>query len=535
MQVCLFTLNASYSHSSLALRCLAVGLKREGFSVTLIEKNLKDKRRAALEELFNANANVYGFSCYIWNITEMMAMASQLKCLRPEAIIVCGGPEVSYESEEFLARYPAVDFVISGEGEAALPQLCHGLLKQGREAVMAQGRVIKADPYKDFVYQESPYEAYPAHKPMVYYESSRGCPYACAYCLSGMEHGVVAKPVEQVLRELTVFESMPSVKTVKLVDRTFNFDPTRAVAIWRGLQSACYTKTYHFEICADLLDEEALACLARFPKGKVQLEAGVQSIHPKTLTAVHRKPDVTRLLQNLRQVKALGNIHLHADLIAGLPFESLADVGESFDAVYPCCHQLQLGFLKLLKGSPLKEKADDYGMVASPEPPYEVLKTEGLSFADLTVLHGVDAVLERFGNSGHFTYTLAEVMRRASSPFAFYRALSEEARELNNMSQLEAMRCLLSVCRPYFVGEEEALVGRMRLDYYIYEAGTCPAFLAGGGELPVLPIRRAACIKKASPHGMGEACEVHRFTFDSEGYYVIDRRGHTCLRVIPSL
>jgi len=535
MRVCLFTLNASYSHSSLALRCLAVGLKREGFAVTLCEGTLKDKRRRVLEMLYEADADVYGFSCYIWNIAEMKAFAEQLKRVRPEAVIVFGGPEVSYETEDFFVSCPSVDLILSGAGEESLPKLCRSLAEERRETVMAKGRIVMAEAYDGFVHQGVPYEDYPSDKPLVYYESSRGCPYACAYCLSATEHGVTAKSAGQVLKELTVFEAMPSVRTVKFVDRTFNFDRERAIAIWQGLQSEIYTKTYHFEICADLIDEEALACLARFPKGKVQLEAGVQSIHADTLTAIDRKPDVSRCLDHLGKLKALGNIHIHADLIAGLPFEDLDGVGLSFDAVYPRCHMLQLGFLKLLKGSPLRERATDYGMVASPVPPYEVLKTDTLSFADLTLLHRIDEVLDRFGNSGHFDHVLEGIMARVPSSFAFFRSLAEAAGEVSRLSQLDAMRCLLAVCRPYFAGDENELIGRMRLDFYTYENGSCPAFLAGGGELPVAPIRRSDSIKKASAHGMGEACEVHRFAFDPEGYYVIDRKRHTCLRVIPSL
>jgi len=535
MRVCLFTLNASYSHSSLSLRCLAVALEREGFAVTLCERSLKDKRRGVLEALHKAKADVYGFSCYVWNVSEMMAMAEQLRLLRPDATIVFGGPEVSYETEAFFSACPAADLILAGAGEESLPKLCHALAERGREAVMAEGRILIAEPYYGFGGQGVPYERYPSDKPMVYYESSRGCPYACAYCLSAAERGVTAKPAGQVLKELTVFESMPSVKTVKFVDRTFNFDRDRAIAIWQGLRSEIYTKTYHFEICADLIDEDSLACLAQFPKGKVQLEAGVQSIHADTLMAIHRKPDVTRCLDNLRKLKDLGNIHIHADLIAGLPLETLEGVGESFDAVYPCCHMLQLGFLKLLKGSPLQEKAIDYGIVASPIAPYEVLKTDALSFEDLTVLHRIDEVLDRFGNSGHFSRVLAGVMERIRSPFDFFRSLSEAADDVGRLSQLDAMRLLLSVCRPLFEGNEQELIGRMRLDYYTHEAGSCPDFLAGGGELPVAPIRRADCIKKASVHGGTETCEVHRFAFDEEGYYVIDRKRHVCFRVTPSL
>ncbi len=535
MKAALFTLNASYSHSSLALRCLAAALEEQGHEVVLCEKTLKDKRRTVLEELYRADADLYGFSCYIWNIAEMKAAARQLKLLRPEAVIVFGGPEVSFEDESFFSSCPFVDLILSGAGEEALPRLCRDLSERGLDAVKAEGRIRMAEPFRGFVTQGVPYERYPADKPLVYYESARGCPYSCAYCLSAAEKGVAAKDAETVLRELTVFETMPSVKTVKFVDRTFNFDRERAIAIWRGLRSEVYTKTYHFEICADRIDEETLNCLAALPAGKVQLEAGVQSIHADTLTAICRKSDVSLCLANLGKLKALGNLHVHADLIAGLPYETWEGVGASFDAVYPRCHMLQLGFLKLLKGSPLAKKAAEYGIVASPSAPYEALMTDTLSFDELQRLHRIEETLERFGNSGHFAYTLERAIARVGSPFAFFSGLSEAVGEMNGLSQLRAFRLLLDFCRPYFGDGEQELIGRLRLDFYTYETGTCPAFLAGGGELPVAPIRRVDCIRKASAAGMAEACEVHRFSFDPEGYYVIDRKNHRCERVIPSL
>lgn len=535
MRIVLFTLNASYSHSALALRCLAVALKRKGFEVLLCEKTLKDKHRTVLSELYRLNADIYGFSCYIWNIAEMRCVAEQLKLLRPEAVILFGGPEVSYETEAFFSQYPFVDFLLSGAGEETLPALCRAIQERGADAVKNDGRIYAGGAYSGFVAQGVPYREYPTDKPMVYYESARGCPYACSYCLSAVEKGVCAKPSGQVLEELTVFEEMPSVKVVKFVDRTFNFDRERTLAIWRGLQSDIYTKIYHFEICADLMDEELIRCLAAFPKGKIQLEAGVQSVHADTLSAIHRKPDVSRCLANLEALKALGKVHIHADLIAGLPFETLEGVGVSFDAVYPCCHMLQLGFLKLLKGSPLMAEAETYGILTSPSAPYEVLRTHALSFEDLLFLHKVDDVLDRFSNSGHFAYTLEGVWAHVSSPFSFFSVLAEAVDEVNGLSQLKAMQLMLTVCRPYFGSDEQELIGRMRLDFYIHEVGSCPAFLVGGGELPVAPIRRAACLQKAAADSSAAACEVHRFSFDPEGYYVVDRRQHSCQRVIPAL
>ena len=399
---------------------------------------------------------------------------------------------------------------------------------------MVAGRIRRAETYVGFLEDGVSYSPDTA-RPMVYYESSRGCPYACSYCLSAAERGVRAKPPSRVLEELKAFETMPAVKIVKFVDRTFNFDRRRACAIWEGLLSEEYSKIYHFEIAAELIDEETLAVLSRFPRGKIQLEAGVQSTNPETLAAIHRSQEVNRSLTWLKRLRALGTIHIHADLIAGLPHENFARFAVSFDETYPVCDQLQLGFLKLLKGTPLYREAEGFGIVASPEPPYEVLKTNDLSFADLLRLHRIEAALERFGNSGHFTHTLTAIWEKGISPFSFFDGLAEVMGDGEGLSQLRAIERLKTYCLSLLdQGEGEALIGRLRLDYYIHECGNCPSFLAGGGESVVAPIRRSFCLGKC-PDYPRQATEVHHFAFDTEGYYVIDRKGHRVTRVLCDL
>ncbi len=532
MKAVLFTLNASYIHKSLSLRCLAPMLAARGWETVTVEFSVKEKRLNVLDRLYREAADVYGFSCYIWNITEMKQVAEKLKKLRPEAAIIFGGPEVSFEDEAFFESHGYVDFIVAGEGEEALPSLCEAIRERGLPSVREEGRIVSAGPYKGFAKEGVLYREEEAlDSSVVYYESCRGCPFSCAYCLSAAGEGVRAKEAGQVLRELLDFEKLGNIKIVKFVDRTFNFDRRRAVAIWRGLLSEAYTKTYHFEICAELLDEEAFAVLSRFPKGKIQVEAGVQSTHPETLEAIRRSQNVRLCLDNLRRLKEAGNLEVHADLIAGLPCEDLPTFGKSFDDVYGVCDDLKLGFLKLLKGSPLHREAERYGIVCASDPPYEVLRTAALSFSDLVFLHNVETVLERFGNSGHFSYTLKAVMPTVPSPFGFFAALAEFPGMSGELSQLRAIGLFRDFCLSLGVLEEKELTGRLRLDYYIHEAGSAPAFLAGGGELAVGPTFRALAIQKAGFGREGSGVEVHSFSFDPEGLYVTDRRRHRCIRV----
>ena len=277
---------------------------------------------------------------------------------------------------------------------------------------------------------------------LVYYESARGCPYSCAFCLSSTQTGVRAKSAEDALRDLLSFEEIKGPVTIKLVDRTFNFDTARAKKIWRGLLDEKYTKRYHFEICAGLLDEECFNILAAFPKGKIRLEIGLQSTNEKTLAAVSRHQSATATLNAAKRLKKAGNLHLHLDLIAGLPFEDYASFAASFDAAYFCADVLQLGFLKLLHGTPLRKSAAAYGIVASQTPPYTVLKTDRLTFEELHRLHGIADLLDRLQEKGRFAHGLHYILSRTGSPFAFFENFldylgSHDGRALQKIAQRE--------------------------------------------------------------------------------------------------
>ena len=423
MRITLFALNGSYAHSALSVRCLQTALRGAGLDAEILEGNLRDRTLSLLAALAAQNADLYGFSCYIWNVEQMLSLAESLKAIRPDCRILLGGPEVSYATERFVAL-PFVDHIITGEGEEAIVLLARDLA-DGK----APPRVIAGTPDTNFAARGIHYAKNHPVPPLVYYESSRGCPFSCAFCLSSAEKGVRAKPAEQALAELLEFEQIAGNFTVKLVDRTFNFDRERAKTIWRGLLDEKYTKCYHFEIAAHLLDEESFEILSKFPQGKVRLEIGLQSTNKKTLAAVSRHTDAEAVLHAAKRLTEQNACHVHLDLIAGLPHEDMESFARSFDAAYGACHVLQLGFLKFLHGTALRENAAAFGAAFEAKSPYTVLKTDVLSFEDICKLHRISDLVERLCDSEKFVHSLPFILSFSHSPFAFFAELDDYLNE----------------------------------------------------------------------------------------------------------
>ena len=469
MKIVLFSLNASRVHTNLAIRCLAESLKTHGFdNVKLIERTEKDNRNDTLSALYREQADLYGFSTYIWNVEAHLKLAENLKQLLPQTKILFGGPEVSYHDEKWLNAHPFIDHLIRGEGEDAIITLCQS---------QTPPKILDGGIYQGFLTAPVPYHSEDDyHGNILYYESSRGCPYACAYCLSSLHTTprVRAKSVADTLRDLSDFEKFGALRIIKLVDRTFNFDKKRAMAIWEALLSPSYTKNYHFEVCASLLDDETLELLKRFPKGKIQLEIGVQSTNPTVLSAIHRRNDTEQVLANLETLMSFGNMHIHADLIAGLPGEDYTSFARSFDDLYGKCDMLQLGFLKLLHGSPLIAEKATYGYLTTVEAPYEVLESNTLSFDEINRLHHIEAVLERFANSGRFNRAM-KVLTQERSPFFVMEALAEAIPNPNLLSQRDAYAALL-----HFEKDSKRIIplkSALALDFLLNEQGHLPPAL----------------------------------------------------------
>ena len=474
MKITLFALNGSHAHSALAVRCLKTALREGGLDATIVEGNLRDRTLSLLSRLAAQNADLYGFSCYIWNIEQMLSMAQSLKAIRPDCRILLGGPEVSYATERFTAL-PFVDHIITGEGEEAILALARSLQAGGTPP-----RVIAGTPDEQFASRGIHYDKTHPVAPLVYYESARGCPFSCAFCLSSAQAGVRAKSAEQALAELLEFEHFDGHFTIKLVDRTFNFDRERAKQIWRGLLDEKYTKCYHFEIAAHLLDEECFEILGKFPTGKVRLEIGLQSTNKQTLAAVSRHTDAQAVLSAARRLTAQNACHVHLDLIAGLPHEDLGSFARSFDEAYDACHVLQLGFLKLLHGTALRAHAEDFGAVFEQKSPYTVLKTRDLPFEDVCLLHRISDLMERLRDSGKFARSLPFILTFFSSPFAFYHGFdahlsSHVGKELQKTSQRDLFWHLSQFAKQHLPTDAHpALSEHLRADFSSAEVRRAP-------------------------------------------------------------
>ena len=489
MRVVLFSLNGSYSHTCLALRCLRRPLETAGFEVVLLESNLRDRRDEVLQSLYETKADVYSFSCYIWNIEESLSLAADLSALLPSAKIIFGGPEVWYDSDRFSA-HDFIDCIVRGEGEEALTELCLGIERGETLPRVVDAKVPKVMEDEGILYRDGDFHA----GGMLYYESSRGCPYSCAYCLSSAQRGVRAKSAENVLADMEAFEKLSSdIKIIKFVDRTFNFDIERANRIWEALSDEKYQKHYHFEICASLLDERSFDILGRFPKGKIQLEIGLQSTNEQTLAAVARQVLPTEVIAATKRIHDMGNIHVHLDLIAGLPYEGYERFARSFDDAYNCSDMLQLGFLKLLHGTALRRDAKKYGYVSMSKAPYTVLATKWMTRDEMYRLSMIADLLERFYSSGRFARSLGFAVSKCGSPFAFYEGLldhiaAHEGRAIRKLSQTDAFRVFYGYVSTKLCGAELAeFEQKLHEDYAAHEARKMPYSVIHGNKkgLPV--------------------------------------------------
>lgn len=438
-KVILAALNAKYIHSNLALRYLSrFQNNNQKHHVETMEFTINQRLDFIAEELFRKQPDVVLFSCYIWNVEMLRQLCPILKKIMPDCVIGFGGPEVSYESETFLRENPAVDFVMRGEGEFVFTKYLEHLdagnpatLGEIESLTYRQGDEIFSTPQMhpmDLALLPFPYEDdfSDVQNQIIYYESSRGCPYHCGYCLSSVENGVRFVPLDKVLPDLQKFLDK-NVPQVKFIDRTFNCKKSHAMAIWKYLHEHDNGVTnFHFEITADLIDQETIDFLKTVRKGLFQFEIGVQSTNPQTIRAINRNVDFAALSEIVRQIKDGGNIHQHLDLIAGLPYEDYDSFGRSFNDVYALHpEQLQLGFLKVLKGSMLHQKQKEFEIVYHDTAPYEVLTTHELPYADTLRLKYVEEMVETYYNSGRFLNTVAYLVPLYESPFAFFEALSQ--------------------------------------------------------------------------------------------------------------
>ena len=434
MKILLAACNAKYIHSNLAVYDLKAYSSDYDKEVFLREYTINQPKDEILKDIYGSGADVVCFSCYIWNISFVRELIRDLAKILPETAFWAGGPEVSYDAENFLTEMPEVTGVLVGEGEKTFHDLLEyyidgkGSLGEIRGIAYRDGEEIRHNGWRElmnlseipFVYQHL--EEF--ENRIIYYESSRGCPFSCSYCLSSIDKKLRFRDLELVKKELQFFLDH-KVPQVKFVDRTFNCKHEHAMAIWKYiLEHDNGVTNFHFEVSADLLRDEEMDLMAKMRPGLIQLEIGVQSTNQETIRAIHRHMDLDKLKRCVDHVHSFRNIHQHLDLIAGLPYEDYDTFHRSFNDVYQMKpDQLQLGFLKVLKGSLMKEEAEKYGIVHKEKEPYEVLSTKWLPYGDVLKLKAVESMVEVYYNSGQFQHTLEYLVPLAKDAFTFYESL----------------------------------------------------------------------------------------------------------------
>lgn len=436
----LIGINAKYIHSNPAIYSLKAycdkyyATRPKDCTLSIKEYTINQQPQNIIADIYKERPDFIAFSCYIWNWQMIKDLLPEISKVLPNCHIWLGGPEVSFHCEKILDDFPMVSGIMIGEGEDTLCELLHFYWENDRQLEEIDGIVYKdiSIKYTDsrkltdldrlpFLYDNL--ENF--NNRIIYYETQRGCPYRCAYCLSSIDKKVRFRNIETVKKELLFFIKN-NVPQVKFIDRTFNCNHEHAISIWKFIKENDNNFTnFHFEIAADLIDEEQLNIMKDMRPGLIQLEIGVQSTNEKTLNAINRTMDLNVIKNVVAKIHANNNIHQHLDLIAGLPYEDYQSFANSFNDVYSMePDQLQLGFLKVLKGSPMEKMAKEHNIQYSSNPPYEVLFTNYLSFDDVIMLKKVEEMVELYYNSGQFTKTLPVLLQNFTSPFEMYEKLA---------------------------------------------------------------------------------------------------------------
>lgn len=458
MKTVIVALNSKYIHSALAPWYLKANCTPDCGEVKVMEFSINEMTDSILSEIYEENCDIAAFSCYIWNIGEVLKIADNLKKVLPKVKIILGGPEVSFSSYEIMKNNTFIDYILSGEGEEAFRNLLRSFsdpsiaLSSIKSLTYRDGQnIVCGNEYaiiEDLNTIRSPYTEdmlKSVGNKIVYYESSRGCPFNCSYCLSSTFKGVRYLDLERVKSDILMFVRN-GIKMVKFVDRTFNCNPDRAKQIFAFIIENAGDTCFHFEAAADLFDEEMLSILSKAPNGLIQFEIGVQTTNIKTIEAINRKTRLEKVFDNVQKINNLKNIHIHLDLIVGLPYENYESFKKSFDDVYGLApQQLQVGFLKLLKGSLIRKESDKHGYKFRDYPPYEVLSNDYLSYGEISKLKNIEDMVERFFNSGRFAKTLDYLIKVFSSPFDFYEKLSEYFKECGYFKRSLSSRDLYTV------------------------------------------------------------------------------------------
>lgn len=507
MKFLLVAVNAKYIHSNPAVYSLKRFAGEYTDAVEIAEYTINNRMEDILEDIYRRKPDAIGFSCYIWNIGMVEKLMGELHKLLPQLPVFLGGPEVTYDADKLLRKYPYLTGIFIGEGEATFAQVVkYYVTKEQVEARCANlgeqsaaGEKVNVSEEKHKSLKDIPglmlrSGMTPERKPLnltdvpflyddmapftnriIYYETQRGCPFRCSYCLSSIDKTVRFRDIEVVKKELAFFLEK-KVKQVKFVDRTFNCNHDHAMAVWQYLYEHDNGVTnFHFEIAGDILREDEIALVAKMRPGLVQFEIGVQSTNTDTLREIRRVMDIEKLKQVVAALKAAHNVHIHLDLIAGLPYEDYDSFARSFDDVYAMePEQLQLGFLKVLKGSYMAEMAESYGLVYTDYAPYEVLYTNWLSFTEICRLKRIEEMVEIYYNSGQFAHSLPVMIADfGQGAFAFYEALAafyeEQGFFVETPSRIYRYQALLSFAKTIHPEREELYKELLLFDLYVRE------------------------------------------------------------------
>ena len=510
MKFLLTAVNAKYIHSNPAIYSLrAYAGKELQKHIELAEYTINNYMQDILADIYRRKPDVIAFSCYIWNWNLIQALLRELPKVLPDTHIWLGGPEVTYDADLILKEYPQISGIMVGEGEATFKELLETYVREEERSAAEQQRSAEQSyateaasdianlnaeskwqnipglclhtgytPAREltdistlpFLYQDLE----PFANRIIYYETSRGCPYRCSYCLSSIDKMVRLRDISVVKRELQFFLDN-KVKQVKFVDRTFNCNHEHAMAIWQYIYEHDNGVTnFHFEISADILREDEIALLKKFRPGLAQLEIGVQSTNEKTIGAINRVMSVDKLERIVASIREGHNIHQHLDLIAGLPFEDYESFGRSFDRVYAMePEQLQLGFLKVLKGSEMQERAKEFGICYLSQPPYEVLRTKWLSYDEILRLKRIEEMVELYYNSSQYTHTLPFLLQAFEGPFAMFEAMADfydrEGYFVNSPARAYRYHVLLKFAEEYDKANCDVYRELLTYDMYLRE------------------------------------------------------------------
>ena len=494
MKILLVAINAKYIHSNLAVYCLKAYAEKNmpqdvNVQIELAEYTINQNRDEILKDIYRRQAEMICFSCYIWNLDYVESMIRDVKKVMKDVIIWAGGPEVSYDSRETLGRLPELTGVMKGEGEKTFAKLCkvYGKRSETSELSLEQidgitfrcpdGTICERPWRVPMDLSEVPFVYHDMKKfenKIIYYETSRGCPFSCSYCLSSIDKRLRFRSLDLVFNELQFFLDH-KVPQVKFVDRTFNCKHDHAMAIWKYIQEQDNGITnFHFEVAADLLNDEEIRLIRQMRPGLIQLEIGVQSTNTDTIREIRRTMRLEEVREHVARIKEKGNIHQHLDLIAGLPYEDIKSFRKSFDDVYSMRpDQLQLGFLKVLKGSYMQEMQQEYELRYKDEPPYEVLSTKWLPYSDVIELKGIEEMVEIYYNSGQFTHVVEALVKNYASAYQMYQDLWQYYEEHDYMGiqhrRSARYEIVLDFVKEKYPEQADGMRELLTYDYYLRE------------------------------------------------------------------